>query len=91
MGWDAEAGPVTIVPFDNSTDTVAVIIPEATDSTVSIVESISAPISGLTFDLFSRGAKLASAVRSLPLPPGDTSGQECYGWPLARLVERQIG
>lgn len=90
-GWDAEAGSVVIVPFDNSSDTVAVIIPEATDSTVSIVESLRAPISGLTFDLFSRGAKIASAVRAAPLAPVDTSRQECYGWPLARLAERQGG
>jgi len=90
-GWDSEAGAVAVVPFDNSSDTIAVIIPEATDSTVSIAESISAPVSGLTFDLFSRGNKVASAVRSVPLPPADTSKQQCYGWPLARLTEKQGG
>ena len=90
-GWDAEAGSVVITPFDNSADTVAVIVPEATDSTVSIVESIGAPVSGLTFDLFSRNGKVASAVRSVPLTPVDTSKQECYGWPLARLSEKQVG
>ena len=90
-GWDADAGNVAIIPFDNSRDTVAVIIPEATDSTVSIVETISAPVSGLTFDLFSRGGKVVSAIRSVPLPPPDTSKLECYGWPLARLTEKQVG
>ena len=90
-GWNSEAGSVAIVPFDNSADTVAVIIPDATDSTVSIVESISAPVSGLTFDLFSRNGKVASAVRSVALTPVDTSKQECYGWPLARLSAKQVG
>ena len=90
-GWDAEAGSVAITPFDNSADTAAVIIPEATDSTVSIVESVSAPVAGLTFDLFSRSGKVASAVRAIALTPVDTSKQECYGWPLARLSERQTG
>lgn len=88
-GWDPAAGSVVITPFDNSLDTVAVIVPEATDSTVSIVESVRAPVAGLTFDLFSRGGKIASAVRSTPLSPPDTSKQECYGWPLARLVGKQ--
>ena len=88
-GWDPAAGSVIIAPFDNSTDTVSVIVPEATDSTVSIVESVSAPVTSLTFDLFSRGGRIASAVRSTPLSPPDTSKLECYGWPLARLVGKQ--
>jgi hypothetical protein len=88
-GWDSEAGSVAVVPLDNSSDTVAVIIPEVTDSTLGIAESISAPVSGLTFDLFSRGNKVASGVRSIPLPPVDTSKQECFGWPLALLTEKQ--
>jgi len=90
-GWDGEAGSVAVVPFNNSSDTVSVIIPEATDSTVGVVESIAAPVSGLAFDLFSRAGKVASMVRSIPLPPVDTSKQECYSWPLARLAERHVG
>jgi len=88
-GWDAEAGSVAVIPFGNSSDTVSVIVPEATDSTVSIVESVSAPVAGITFDLFSRAGKVASGVRSVALTPIDTSKAECYGWPLARLVEKQ--
>jgi hypothetical protein len=87
-GWDPEAGTVMITPLDNSPDTVAVIVPDATDSTVSIVETISAPVSGVAFDLFSRSGRVATTVRAAPLPPPDTSKQECYGWPLARLLTK---
>ncbi|HJQ11297.1 MAG TPA: hypothetical protein VJ840_09740 [Gemmatimonadaceae bacterium] len=90
-GWNADAGPLVITPLDNSLDTVAVIVPEATDSTVSIVESMTAPVAGRAFDLFGRGGKIASAVRSSPLPPVDTSKQDCYGWPLAILSAKQAG
>src|ERR1041385_4186102 len=87
-GWDPEAGPVMVVPLENSLDTVAVIVPEATDSTVSIVETMSAPVAGLSFDLFARNGEVSAAVRSVALPAADTSKQDCYGWPLARLLTR---
>jgi hypothetical protein len=78
-----------IVPLENSLDTTAVIIPEATDSTVSVVETMRAPVAGLTFDLFGRSGLVASAVRVLSLPPVDTSKRDCYGWPLAKLLEKR--
>lgn len=87
-GWDPGAGAVMITPFENSVDTVAVIIPEATDSTVSIVETRIAPVAGLTFDLFARAGRVQAGVHSLPLPPVDTTKVECNGWPLARLVTK---
>lgn len=87
-GWDPEAGTVMVTPFNNSADTVAVIVPDATDSTVLIVETMSAPVTGMTFDLFARGGRVATTVRSTPLPPPDTSKQDCYGWPLARLLAK---
>ena len=87
-GWDPDAGPIMITPFENSGDTVAVIVPEATDSTVSAVETQNAPVSGLSFDLFGRGGRIASAVRASPLTPPDTVKEECYGWPLARLLSK---
>ena len=77
-----------ITPLENSVDTVAVIIPEATDSTVSIVETKTAPVAGLAFDLFARGGRVASSVRALSLPPVDTTKRDCYGWPIAKLLER---
>ena len=79
-----------IAPFENSLDTVAVIVPEATDSTVSIVGSANAPVAGLAFDLFGRSGKIASTVRSAALS-SDTSKLDCSGWPLARLVTKQAG
>ena len=89
-GWDFDAGPVMITPLENSVDTVAVIIPEATDSTVSIVETMNAPVTGLAFDLFARGGRIASSVRASPLPPIDTTKRDCYGWPLAKLLEKPV-
>ena len=89
-GWDPDAGPVMIAPFENSLDTVAVIVPEATDSTVSAVGSANAPVAGLAFDLFGRGGKIASAVRSAALT-SDTSKLDCSGWPLARLAAKPAG
>ncbi len=73
-----------IVSAGGNTDTIAVILPEATDSTIESVQSISAPVSGLTFDLFGRAGKTASAIAASPLPQTDST-QECYSWPLARL------
>lgn len=90
-GWDPDAGPVMITPFENSMDTVAVVVPEATDSTVSTVESMNAPVAGLTFDLFGRSGKVASVMRAAPLSPGDTAKEDCYGWPLARLSGKPMG
>jgi len=83
-GWNPGAGPVMIVSAGGNTDTVAVILPEVSDSTIESVQSISAPISGLTFDLFGRAGKIASAIAAAPLPQTDST-QECYSWPLARL------
>lgn len=83
-GWNPSAGPVMIVAAGGNTDTIAVILPEATDSTIESVQSISAPVSGLTFDLFGRAGKIASTIAASPLPQTDST-EECYSWPLARL------
>jgi len=74
-----------MIAFTGSTgDTVDVVFPEATDSTIASFERIVPPISGLTFDLFGRGGKVESSVSALALPPADTN-EECHSWPLARL------
>jgi hypothetical protein len=82
--WDTDAGPVMIVAIGSSGDSVGVVLPEATDSTVALFQGISPPISGLTFDLFGRGGRIGSPVAALPLSPGGTK-QECYSWPVAKL------
>lgn len=82
--WNANAGPVMIVSVGSGGDSIAVVLPEATDSTVASFQGISPPISGLKFDLFGRGGRIGSSVAALPLSPVDTK-QECYSWPLAKL------
>lgn len=82
--WNAEAGPIMIVSTGSSSDTAAVVFPEATDSTIGSFQGVATPISGLRFDLFGRNGKVGASVIATPLPSIDTS-QECYSWPLARL------
>jgi hypothetical protein len=82
--WNADAGPVMIVSIGTGGDSVAVVLPEATDSTVASFQATIPPVSGLTFDLFGRAGKVASSITALPLPPVDTT-EECDSWPLARL------
>jgi hypothetical protein len=82
--WDSDAGPVMIVAIGSGGDSVAVVLPEVTDSTVASFQGIDPPISGLTFDLFGRGGKIGSPIAALPLPPVGTK-QDCYSWPVAKL------
>jgi hypothetical protein len=82
--WNGDAGPVMIISAGNAGDTVAVVVPEATDSTVALLRGTSPPISGLTFDLFGRGRKVESSVTLSPATPFDAKG-ECFSWPLAKL------
>src|SRR6267154_6314698 len=82
--WDVDAGPVMIISGANNSDSVAVVLPEATDSTIESLQGISPQISGVTFDLFGRGGRIASSVGVSVLPPVDVR-QECDSWPLARL------
>ena len=82
--WNADAGPVMIISVGSGGDSIAVVLPEATDSTVASFQGISPPITGLTFDLFGRGGRIGSSVTASPLPPVDPK-QECYSWPLAKL------
>lgn len=82
--WNADTGPVMIVSVGSGGDSIAIVLPEATDSTIASFQGISPPISGLTFDLFGRGGRVGSSVAVSPLPPVDPK-QECYSWPLAKL------
>lgn len=82
--WNTDAGPVMVVSVGSGGDSIAVVLPEATDSTVAALQGISPPISGLTFDLFGRGGRIGSSIAASPLPPVDAK-QDCYSWPLAKL------
>jgi hypothetical protein len=81
--WNVDAGPVMIVSGANG-DSIAIVLPEATDSTIESLQGVSPPMSGLTFDLFGRGGRIASSIGVLLLPPVDVK-QECNSWPLAKL------
>jgi hypothetical protein len=79
--WNRDAGPVIVVSA--GADTIAVVIPEATDSTIASFQDITPPISGLAFDLFGRAGKVGSAVAASPLSV--KASPDCYSWPLAKL------
>ena len=81
--WNVDAGPVMIISRASG-DTIAIVLPEATDSTIESLQGVSPPMSGVTFDLFGRGGRIASSVGVLLLPPVDVK-QECDSWPLAKL------
>jgi len=74
-----------IVSVGGSGDSVAVVLPEATDSTIAALQDSSPPLSGLTFDLFARSGKVGSPVAALSIPRTVTTKQDCYSWPLAKL------
>lgn len=80
--WNSDAGPIMIVPTGNG-DSVAIVIPEATDSTIASFQGISPPVSNVTFDLFGRGGKIGSSIAVSALPP--VQEKDCYSWPLGRL------
>jgi hypothetical protein len=82
--WNVDAGPVMIVSRPSGGDSIAVVLPDATDSTIESLQGISPPISGVTFDLFGRGGRIASSIAVSLLPPVDGK-QECDSWPLAKL------
>jgi hypothetical protein len=70
-----------LVSIGSGTDSVAVVLPEVSDSTIESIHGTTAPVRGLVFDLFGRtgkieGSKTLTALRS------DTT-QDCDAWPLA--------
>jgi hypothetical protein len=83
--WDSEAGSVLIASRDPASDTVNVVLPEATDSTIASFQGVMPPVAGMTFDLFARGGRMQTSVPTFPVPSG--AQRECYSWPLA-IVQR---
>jgi hypothetical protein len=80
-----------IVSAGGSGDSVAVVLPEATDSTIAALQDTSPPLSGLTFDLFARGGLVGSPVAMLSIPRAVNTKQDCYSWPLAKPKSRRSG
>jgi hypothetical protein len=83
--WNVDAGPLMIVSVGGNGDSVAVVLPEATDSTIAALQDTSPPLSGLTFDLLGRSGMAGSPVAVLSLPRTVNTKQDCYSWPLAKL------
>ena len=81
--WDVNAGPVVLLSDGNKADSAAVILPEISDSTIASVQGTSAPIDGLSFDLFGRAGKVESTKLVTALRPDST--RDCYAWPAATV------
>lgn len=81
--WDSEAGPVMVVSLGEA-DSVAIVLPQATDSTGLSDEDSTVLRSNLTVDLFGRAGKIASTAVVLPLVRSTNAG-ECWWWPPGRL------
>jgi hypothetical protein len=80
--WDGDAGPLMLLAAASG-DTAAVVLPEATDSSITSFQGMVPPIGGSTFDLFARGGKLKSGATLVALPPAGST--DCYSWPRARV------
>lgn len=82
--WDVDAGPLMLVSLGGSADSVVVILPEITDSTIATLQTDSAPVRGLVFDLFGRGGKIAGSSTVTPVQP-PAAKQECDAWPMVKV------
>lgn len=80
--WNVKAGPVILVSAGNSSDSVSIVLPEATDSTIELVQDV-APVFGLVFELFNRGGKVDS-TRVLPQTIEADTTRDCSAWPVGR-------
>jgi hypothetical protein len=72
----------------NGSDSVSIVLPEATDSTIELIQDV-APVTGFVFDLFNRGGKVDS-TRVLPLKMGTDSTRECSAWPVGRTQSTHL-
>ena len=88
--WNVGAGPIMLVVAGSGFDSAAVVLPEATDSTMEEVQGIAPPLSGLVFELFGRSGTVASTtVASLTPIPGVE--RDCNAWPAARVQPTHPG
>jgi hypothetical protein len=81
--WNVNAGPVMLLSTGNSSDSVSIVLPEATDSTIELIQDVKPPVSGLVFELFNRGGKVDSTRVSPQNPVADTT-RDCSTWPVGR-------
>jgi hypothetical protein len=85
--WDLEAGPVMVV---GEGDSVAIVLPQATDTTLSPDEESAVLGSDLTVDLFGRGGRIASGATVSPVAR-TTSPGDCRWWPAGRVKASRSG
>ncbi len=81
--WNVNAGPVMLLSAGNNSDSVSIVLPEATDSTIELIQDVTPPVSGLVFELFNRGGKVDS-TRILPQKGRTDTTQDCSAWPVGR-------
>jgi hypothetical protein len=88
--WNVNAGPVMLLSAGNSSDSVSIVLPEATDSTIELIQDVTPPVSGFVFELFSRGGKVDS-TRVSPQKVGVDTTQECSAWPVGKTQSTHPG
>ena len=88
--WNVNAGPVMLLSAGNSSDSVSIVLPEATDSTIELIQDVIPPISGLVFELFNRGGKVDS-TRVLPEKAVADTTRDCSAWPVGRTQSAHPG
>ena len=82
--WNVNAGPVMLLSAGNSSDSVSIVLPEATDSTIESIHGAVPPVSGFVFELFNRNGKIDSTT-VLPQKAGTDSAPECNSWPVGKM------
>ncbi len=81
--WNVDAGPVMLLSAGNNSDSVSIVLPEATDSTIELIQNVAPPVSGFVFELFNRGGKVDSTRVLSSKMEADTT-RECNSWPVGR-------
>jgi hypothetical protein len=81
--WNVNAGPVMLLSAGNGSDSVSIVLPEATDSTIESIHGLVPPVSGFVFELFNRSGKIDSTT-VLPQKTGTDTTRECNTWPVGK-------
>ncbi len=83
-GWDIAAGPFLVLPtVDGGMVAGSLLLPEATDTTVSDTTGVGALLGDGRFDLFARSGKVG--VARMSVEAGASPERGCSAWPVARL------
>lgn len=81
--WNVNAGPVMLFSAGNSSDSVSIVLPEATDSTIELIQDVVPPVGGFVFELFNRGGRV-DTTRILPRKTEADTTRDCSAWPVGR-------